>query len=60
MKKMDHYLGQFEVNLGKHENHNWKPVIGEFGPHKGKIICETCEGKWVTWLPKAAIDYLNK
>lgn len=41
-----------EINLGKHENHDWKPVKGPFGPHEGKIICNTCSGKWVAWLPK--------
>jgi hypothetical protein len=41
-----------EINLGKHENHDWQPIKGNFGPHTGKIICNSCGGKWVAWLPK--------
>lgn len=44
-----------KINLGKHENHDWQPLIGPFGPHEGKIICKTCGGKWVAWLPKGSI-----
>lgn len=44
-----------EINLGKHENHNWQPVLGNFGPHQGKVICNTCNGKFVTWLSKQHI-----
>lgn len=44
-----------EINLGKHENHEWDVVLDVPGPHAGKIICKTCGGKWVTWLPKGAI-----
>lgn len=40
------------INLGIHENHNWQPIRGTFGPHAGKVICNTCGGKFVTWLPK--------
>lgn len=44
-----------QINLGKHEKHDWQPVKGPFGPHEGKIICNTCGGKWVAWLPKGSI-----
>ena len=40
------------INLGIHENHDWQPIKGPFGPHAGKIICKTCNDKWVSWLPK--------
>lgn len=49
-----------KINLGKHETHDWQPILGDFGPHKGKIICNTCKGKWVTWLPKVVVEYLRK
>jgi len=41
-----------EINLGNHEDHKWQPVLGSFGPHQGKVICNTCNGKFVTWLSK--------
>jgi hypothetical protein len=44
-----------EINLGIHEKHIWQPVLGNFGPHQGKIICNTCDGKFVTWLSKQHI-----
>jgi len=47
-----HYNPLKEINLGKHENHDWKPIKGQFGPHAGKIVCNSCGGKWVAWLPK--------
>lgn len=47
--------GAVEINLGKHENHEWEVVTDVPSPHIGKIICKTCGGKWVTWLPKGSI-----
>lgn len=44
-----------EINLGIHENHDWSVVTDVPSPHSGKIICNTCKGKWITWLPKGAI-----
>lgn len=44
-----------QINLGKHEDHDWDVVTDVPSPHVGKIICNTCGGKWVTWLPKGAI-----
>jgi len=41
-----------EINLGIHEKHDWQVIKIDKGPHAGKIICNTCGGKWVTWLPK--------
>ena len=43
------------INLGIHEKHNWQPLKGPFGPHSGKIICKTCNDKWIAWLPKGSI-----
>ena len=43
------------INLKQHEKHDWQPIKGPFGPHAGKIICNTCGGKLVTWLPKGSI-----
>lgn len=53
--KQKFYNSSTQINLGKHENHNWQPVVGPFGPHAGKIICKTCGGKWIKWLPKGSI-----
>ena len=44
-----------EINLGTHESHDWQPLKGPFGPHEGKVICNTCGGKWVAWLPKGTL-----
>lgn len=44
-----------KINLGIHENHDWEIVRDVPAPHSGKIICNTCGGKWVTWLPKGTI-----
>jgi hypothetical protein len=43
------------INLGIHEDHNWQPLKGPFGPHSGKIICKSCNDKWIAWLPKGTI-----
>tara|TARA_R100001530_G_scaffold108818_1_gene76315 strand:- start:170 stop:454 length:285 start_codon:yes stop_codon:yes gene_type:complete len=63
--KIDHYAEAVErnkpkqkqipsyINLGKHENHNWVPIIKATGPHGGKVVCVTCGNKFVTWLPKS-------
>ncbi len=51
-KKLHPYT---EINLGIHEDHDWSVVKDVPSPHSGKIICNTCKGKWITWLPKGAI-----
>ena len=63
-RKIDHYADAIErnqskpkktkkdINLGIHEKHNWQIVKTQTGPHAGKIICNDCNGKFVTWLPK--------
>jgi hypothetical protein len=39
-------------HLGTHKDHNWEPIRLESGPHVGKAICNTCNGKFIMWLPK--------
>jgi hypothetical protein len=41
--------------LGIHENHEWEIINKPTGPHAGKIVCNTCGGKFVNWIPK---DYI--
>jgi len=52
--KRKHILTK-EINLGKHEKHNWQVIKLDSGPHTGKVICNDCNGKFVTWLPKGSI-----
>jgi hypothetical protein len=49
-----------KVDLGSHENHDWEPTLGNFGPHKGKIICKTCGDKFVTWLSKQHVRLIRQ
>lgn len=55
LKKPKKTSGKITINLKEHEKHDWQPLKGPFGPHEGKIICNTCGGKWVAWLPKGSI-----
>ena len=41
--------------LGIHQDHDWEIVNKPTGPHAGKIICNTCRGKFVNWIPKGYI-----
>ena len=41
------------IKLGEHEKHDIEYVMVSSGPHKGKAICKTCNGKFVTWIPKS-------
>lgn len=43
-----------QLNLGIHENHEWQPIKLQSGPHYGKLICKTCNNKFIQWLPKDA------
>ncbi len=49
-----------QINLGIHENHDWQPVLEAKGPHAGKIICNTCGGKFVTWLSKEHVRLIRQ
>jgi hypothetical protein len=42
--------------LGIHETHKWEAIKMESGPHAGKLVCKTCNNKFVNWLPK---NYFN-
>lgn len=50
-----------KINLGIHESHDWEPIISPPGStHAGKIVCNTCKGKWVTWLSKDHVKAITK
>ena len=37
-------------NFEKHWNHEWDIVYGEWGPHRAKVVCKTCDNKWLKWM----------
>lgn len=41
-----------EIDLGIHKTHQWTAVSCISGPHVGKLICITCNNKFIRWLPK--------
>lgn len=43
-------------HLGIHKEHDWEIINKPTGPHAGKIICNTCGGKFVNWIPKGYIN----
>jgi hypothetical protein len=43
-------------NLGIHIHHNWLIISKPTGPHTGRIVCNTCNGKFISWLPKGYIS----
>lgn len=45
--------------LGNHLTHDWKPVELQTGPHAGKAVCNTCNGKFIMWLPKSYFNSNN-
>lgn len=50
-----------DIPLNKHEKHDWQPIISPpDATHAGKIICNTCNGKWVTWLSKEHVKAILK
>ena len=42
--------------LGTHIDHQLEPIFIPTGPHAGKVVCVTCNSKFVTWLPKKLIS----
>lgn len=42
--------------LGTHQDHNWEILNQPTGPHAGKVVCHTCGGKFVMWIPKGYIQ----
>lgn len=67
-RKVDHYQDAIdrslskskkprkEINLGIHKDHDCQIVIMQTGPHAAKVICNDCNGKFVTWLSKDTIQ----
>ena len=47
---------KLENSLGIHRDHELEPVLIPTGPHAGKVVCVTCNSKFVTWLPKKLIS----
>lgn len=47
---------KLNTSLGVHKDHDWEIVNKSTGPHAGKVICNTCGGKFVSWLPKGYIS----
>lgn len=41
-------------SLGIHANHELERIQLNSGPHSGKLICKTCNNKFIKWLPKNA------
>jgi uncharacterized membrane protein YfhO len=41
--------------LGIHQTHNLDRIQLTSGPHSGKLICKTCNNKFLKWLPKEAL-----
>mgnify|MGYP000411479362 CR=1 FL=1 len=48
------------IDLGTHEDHDWRIVLEPTGPHAGKIVCDTCGGKHVTWLSKEHVRLIRQ
>ena len=40
--------------LGIHVDHELESIKATSGPHAGKLICKTCNNKFLKWLPKEA------
>ena len=45
-----------EIDLGTHKSHQWTAMKYKSGPHAGKLICITCNNKFIRWLPKDAFN----
>lgn len=42
--------------LGIHIDHNLEKIQLSSGPHHGKLICKTCNNKFIKWLPREAFN----
>lgn len=40
------------IDLGTHHEHDLDVITLESGPHSAKLICTTCNNKFIRWLPK--------
>lgn len=36
----------------RHLKHQVEIIHGHFGPHRAKLICKDCRGKFLSWLPR--------
>jgi hypothetical protein len=55
-EKWHNQRAKMQQSLGIHKDHNWQIINKPTGPHAGKIICNTCNNKFVVWLPKGYIS----
>lgn len=55
-KSWHNQRARLRQHLGVHESHDWQIINKSTGPHAGKVVCNTCNGKFVTWLPKGYIS----
>jgi hypothetical protein len=44
-----------KIDLGTHKDHTLDVIKLESGPHDSKLICITCNNKFIRWLPKGII-----
>ena len=40
--------------LGSHADHELEKIQLPIGPHSGKLVCKTCNNKFLKWLPRKA------
>jgi len=50
----EEFLNQ-TINLGTHKDHELDIIELDSGPHSTKLICKTCNNKFIRWLPKNII-----
>ena len=43
------------IELGTHSEHDLDIIKLDTGPHAAKLICVSCENKFIRWLPKGII-----
>jgi len=48
-----------QIDLGKHSAHELDIITLNSGPHYGKLVCKTCNGKHITWLSKKLVDIIS-
>lgn len=56
-KQQKHKQAQLEKEkqfLGTHSSHQLDRIQTQSGPHAGKLICITCNNKFLKWLPREA------
>jgi hypothetical protein len=53
-QRKDRLLNQ-EIKLGIHTDHDLDIIKLDSGPHACKLVCITCNNKFIQWLPKGII-----